>query len=114
MLSLNAPSKHVLPEVLAFASSATGDASDQKKRHAAVAVLGIVAEGCAEGLADSLAAITPAIINALTDTSSDVRSAAAFTLGQLAEWVDGATAFHATALPAVFAALKMERDPRVL
>ena len=114
LLSLNAPSKHVLPEVLAFASSAIGDASDQKKRHAAVAVLGIVAEGCAEGLADSLAAITPAIINALTDTSSDVRSAAAFTLGQLAEWVDGATAFHATALPAVFAALKMERDPRVL
>jgi hypothetical protein len=50
LLSLNAPSKHVLPEVLAFASSAIGDASDQKKRHAAVAVLGIVAEGCAEGL----------------------------------------------------------------
>ena len=48
LLALNAPAKHVLPEVLAFASHALSDASaamsdSARRRHAGVAVLGIVA-----------------------------------------------------------------------
>ena len=114
LLSLNAPSKYVLPEVLAFASSALGDQTDSKKRHAGVAVLGIVAEGCAEGLEVLLPVITPAIINALLDESTNVRSAAAFALGQLAEWVNGSIDLHNQVLPHVFAALQNERNPKCL
>ena len=72
LLALNAPAKHVLPEVLAFASHALSDASaamsdSARRRHAGVAVLGIVAEGCAEGLGRAMPQIVPPVIAALGD-----------------------------------------------
>jgi hypothetical protein len=86
LLALNAPAKHVLPEVLAFASHAVSDANDDPRlRHAGVAVLGIVAEGCAEGLERAMPQIVPPVVAALRDGSRDVRGAAAFALGQFAE-----------------------------
>ena len=108
LLALNAPAKHVLPEVLAFASHALSDASaamsdSARRRHAGVAVLGIVAEGCAEGLERAMPQIVGPVVAALADASRDVRGAAAFALGQFAECVADATDFHETVLPAAFA-----------
>ena len=119
LLALNAPAKHVLPEVLAFASHALSDASaamsdSARRRHAGVAVLGIVAEGCAEGLERAMPQIVPPVIAALGDASRDVRGAAAFALGQFAECVANATRFHGAVLPAAFAALASETDARCL
>jgi hypothetical protein len=119
LLALNAPAKHVLPEVLAFASHALSDASaampdSARRRHAGVAVLGIVAEGCAEGLERAMPRIVPPVIAALGDASRDVRGAAAFALGQFAECVADATRFHGAVLPAAFAALASETDARCL
>lgn len=115
LLALNAPAKHVLPEVLAFASHAVSDANDDPRlRHAGVAVLGIVAEGCAEGLERAMPQIVPPVVAALRDGSRDVRGAAAFALGQFAECVADATDFHAAVLPAAFAALTVETDARCL
>jgi hypothetical protein len=115
LLALNAPAKHVLPEVLAFASHAVSDANDDPRlRHAGVAVLGIVAEGCAEGLERAMPQIVPPVVAALRDGSRDVRGAAAFALGQFAECVADATDFHAVVLPAAFAALTVETDARCL
>ena len=115
LLALNAPAKHVLPEVLAFASHAVSDANgDSKLRHAGVAVLGIVAEGCAEGLERAMPQIVGPVVAALADASRDVRGAAAFALGQFAECVADATDFHETVLPAAFAALARETDARCL
>ena len=80
LLAIKVPAKHVLPEVLSFASPAISDA-DPKRRHAATACLGIVAEGCAEGLSKVAPDVTPLVVRALRDPSPDVRGAAAF-LGQ--------------------------------
>ena len=115
LLALNAPAKHVLPEVLAFASHAVSDANgDPRLRHAGVAVLGIVAEGCADGLERAMPQIVSPVVAALADASRDVRGAAAFALGQFAECVADATDFHEAVLPATFAALARETDARCL
>ena len=114
LLAIKVPAKHVLPEVLSFASPAISDA-DPKRRHAATACLGIVAEGCAEGLSKVAPDVTPLVVRALRDPSPDVRGAAAFTLGQFAEFLNypDESAAHAVALPELFAAMPTEADRKV-
>ena len=78
LLALKVPARHVLPEVLQFASQALADGAangegDAKRRHAAVAVLGIVCEGCAEGLQRRAPEILPRVVQSLRDPSPDVR-----------------------------------------
>jgi hypothetical protein len=108
LLALNVPAKHVLPEALQFASDAVRS-GDPKRRHAAVAALGIVAEGCADGLARVAPTIVPNVVAALSDPSSrEVRGAAAFALGQFAEHLRDVEAHHATVLPALLRALPAE------
>ena len=110
LLALNVPAKHVLPEVFAFASGAIRDA-DPRRRHAAVACLGIVAEGCAEGAGERAGEVVPLLVDALRDgQAAEVRGAAAFALGQFAEHVYGVEPFHALVLPTLFAALPPEPD----
>ena len=154
LLALKVPARHVLPEVLNFAAAAlnsenSGDAqSDAKRRHAAVAVLGIVCEGCAEGLQRRYVSalqspfqllpmpnhhqsadqslipqsyhrapeILPRVVTALRDPVPDVRGGAAFTLGQMAEYLQLAYDFptmHRDVLPPLFAVLPTEPDKRV-
>ena len=115
LLALKVPSKHVLPEVLAFASPSIAS-QDSRQRHAAVAVLGIVAEGCAEGLQPSAPEIVPLVVATLRDSCKEVRGAAAFTLGQFAEHMQCAVEFptmHEMVLPALFAVLPAEQDRSV-
>lgn len=114
LLAIKVPAKHVLPEVLSFASPAIADA-DPKRRHAATACLGIVAEGCAEGLSKVAPEVTPLVVRALRDPSPDVRGAAAFTLGQFAEFLNypEEAAAHAGVLPELFAAMPTETDRKV-
>ena len=154
LLALKVPARHVMPEVLAFAAAAlnsenSGDAqSDAKRRHAAVAVLGIVCEGCAEGLQRRYVSalrspfqllpmpnhhqsadqslipqsyhrapeILPRVVEALRDPVPDVRGGAAFTLGQMAEYLQLSYDFptmHRDVLPPLFAVLPTEPDKRV-
>jgi hypothetical protein len=154
LLALKVPARHVLPEVLTFAAAAlnsenSGDAqSDAKRRHAAVAVLGIVCEGCAEGLQRRYVSalqspfqllpmpnhhqsadqslipqsyhrapeILPRVVEALRDPVPDVRGGAAFTLGQMAEYLQLSYDFptmHRDVLPPLFAVLPTEPDKRV-
>ena len=86
-----------------------------RRRHAATACLGIVAEGCAEGLSKVAPDVTPLVVRALRDPSPDVRGAAAFTLGQFAEFLNypDESAAHAVALPELFAAMPTEADRKV-
>lgn len=121
LLALKVPARHVLPEVLQFASQALADGAangegDAKRRHAAVAVLGIVCEGCAEGLQRRAPEILPRVVQSLRDPSPDVRGGAAFTLGQMAEYLQLQYDFphmHQDVLPALFAVLPTEPDKRV-
>ena len=119
LLALKVPARHVLPEVLQFASQALAEGAangDVKRRHAAVAVLGIVCEGCAEGLQRRAPEILPKVVESLRDPSPDVRGGAAFTLGQMAEYLQLGYDFphmHRDVLPALFAVLPTEPDRRV-
>ena len=119
LLALKVPARHVLPEVLQFASQALAEGAangDAKRRHAAVAVLGIVCEGCAEGLQRRAPEILPKVVESLRDSSPDVRGGAAFTLGQMAEYLQLGYDFphmHRDVLPALFAVLPTEPDKRV-
>ena len=65
-------------------------------------------EGCADGLQRRAPEIVPLVVQALRDASKEVRGAAAFTLGQFAEYLQCALEFpdmHQSVLPALFAVL---------
>ncbi len=56
MLALNLPSKHVLPEALAFAQRAS-QSPDPLQRAAACTVIVDLAEGCADAVRKQLPAV---------------------------------------------------------
>ena len=112
ILALKVPAKYVLPTVLSFAAANINNASNDRLRHAAVAVLGVVTEGCAEGVRAHASTIVPSVVGRLSDPNGPVRGAAAFTLGQFAEHL-GLTLedpdMHKLVLPSLFAALPVEQ-----
>ena len=112
ILALKVPSKYILPTILSFASTNINNESNERMRHAAVAVLGVVTEGCAEGIRAHGKTIVPSVVGRLSDPNAPVRGAAAFTLGQFAEHL-GLTLedpdIHKQVLPSLFQALPGEQ-----
>ena len=113
VLALKVPAKHILPTVISFASTNVNSTSE-RLRHAAVAVLGVVTEGCCEGIRAHAAQIIPSVVPRLADENSAVRGAAAFTLGQFAEHLNlsvdpSCRDLHKQVLPSLFFALPSER-----
>ena len=112
VLALKVPAKYVLPTVLAFAAGHINDTANERQRHAAVAVLGVVTEGCSEGVRQHANTIVPSVVARLSDPSANVRGAAAFTLGQFAEHlalsIDDPD-MHKQVLPSLFNALPGEQ-----
>jgi len=113
VLALKVPAKHILPTVISFASTNL-NSSSERLRHAAVAVLGVVTEGCCEGVRAHAAQIIPNVVPRLADEHAAVRGAAAFTLGQFAEHlnltIDAACRdLHKQVLPTLFFTLPNER-----
>ena len=112
VLALKVPAKYVLPSVLGFAARHINDESNERLRHASVAVLGVITEGCSEGVRAHAGTIVPSVVARLSDSSSSVRGAAAFTLGQFAEHL-GLTMedpdIHKQVLPTLFNVLPGEQ-----
>jgi len=113
VLALKVPAKYILPTVISFASTNV-NSPNERLRHAAVAVLGVITEGCCEGIRAHASEIIPSVVPRLSDTNSAVRGAAAFTLGQFAEHlnlsVDAASRnLHKQVLPSLFFALPSEQ-----
>lgn len=111
ILALKIPAKHILPTVLSFASTNV-NSDNERLRHAAVAVLGVVTEGCAEGVRAHSGTIIPSVVEKLSDSNASIRGAAAFTLGQFAEHLSLTMEdpeMHKRVLPSLFNALPTEQ-----
>ena len=121
LLALKVPARHVLPEVLQFASQALADGAangegDAKRRHAAVAVLGIVCEGCAEGLQRRAPEILPRgcrVFEGFEPGRSGRGGVYAGTDGGVPAAGYDFPHMHQDVLPALFAVLPTEPDKRV-
>jgi hypothetical protein len=71
--------------------------------------LAVMAEGCSEPLRKRLQQALPLVLSLLADSSSEVRGAAAFALGQFSEYlVPDVMQHYKDVMPAVFVLL---RDP---
>jgi HEAT repeat protein len=57
-------------------------------------VCAVLAEGSAEALRKRLGQVLPALLAGLADPHHDVRGAAAFALGQFAEWLQVGVLLH--------------------
>ena len=115
LLALNAPAKHVLPEVLAFASHALSDASaamSDSARDEGTRASPCSGSSLKGARRDSLAGAEPPVIAALGDASRRTARRGGVA-GSLGECVANATRFHG-AVNAAFAAPRSETDARCL
>jgi len=112
-LALALPAKFVLHVVLDFASNNI-KSQDERLRRASVGAVGVVCEGCAEALSND-PVICENLLDqlgvSLEDVSFGVRRAAAFALGQFAEFCRSSVPkMHAIALPRLFQAVKKKAE----
>lgn len=112
-LALALPAKFVLHVVLDFASNNI-KSPDERLRRASVGAVGVVCEGCAEALSND-PVICENLLDqlgvSLEDVSFGVRRAAAFALGQFAEFCRSSVPkMHAIALPRLFQAVKKKAE----
>ena len=113
MLALALPAKFVLHVVLEFASNNI-KSPDERLRRASVGAVGVVCEGCAEALSNDPVMcenLLDQLGASLEDASFGVRRAAAFALGQFAEFCRSSVPkMHAIALPRLFQAVKKKAE----
>ena len=113
MLALALPAKFVLHVVLEFALNNI-KSPDERLRRASVGAVGVVCEGCAEALSNDPVMcenLLDQLGASLEDASFGVRRAAAFALGQFAEFCRSSVPkMHAIALPRLFHAVKRKRS----
>ena len=113
MLALALPAKFVLHVVLEFASNNI-KSPDERLRRASVGAVGVVCEGCAEALSNDPVMcenLLDQLGASLEDASFGVRRAAAFALGQFAEFCRSSVPkMHAIALPRLFRAVKKKAE----
>ena len=113
MLALALPAKFVLHVVLEFASINI-KSPDERLRRASVGAVGVVCEGCAEALSNDPVMcenLLDQLGASLEDASFGVRRAAAFALGQFAEFCRSSVPkMHAIALPRLFQAVKKKAE----
>ncbi|KAG1334688.1 importin-4 [Cocos nucifera] len=108
-MAINIP-KHVFPPVIEFAS-VNFCHIDPKYREASVTALGVVSEGCFELLKDKLEYVLNIVLGALKDQEQMVRGAAAFALGQFAEYLQPEILSHyGSVLPCILNALEDPSD----
>jgi hypothetical protein len=112
-LSTKLPAKHVMPFVIAYAS-ANLNSPDDAARRSALCTLAFAVEGIGATLRPQSAALAPFIAAALRDAVPDVRTTAAFALGQLAEHcAPDVLDAHEAVLPALLAGLSDPCMPAV-
>jgi HEAT repeat protein len=75
-------------------SRAAAQSPDPNHRHAAALALTVVAEGCADPLRKRLPEALALLLALLRDGDETVRSAAAFAIGQMAEYVQPEVVEH--------------------
>ncbi|KAK2966659.1 hypothetical protein RJ640_002357 [Escallonia rubra] len=99
-------SKYVFPPALEFASLSS-QSVNPKFREASVTVLGVISEGCLDLMKDKLEPILHIVLGGLRDQEQMVRGAAAFALGQFAEYLQPEIVAHYNiVLPCILNALK--------
>ncbi|KAF8069426.1 IPO4 [Scenedesmus sp. PABB004] len=79
-------SQHVFPTAWHFVQAAAAS-PDPHRRAAGMMVCAVLSEGCAEPLRRRLGAALPLLLAGLADGAAPVRAAAAFALGQFAEYL---------------------------
>ncbi|KAI8467320.1 MAG: armadillo-type protein [Monoraphidium minutum] len=105
LLALHLPGAQVFPAVWQFCGAAA-PSPDPNQRHAAALALTVVAEGCADPLRRKLPEALGLLLGLLRDGDEGVRGAAAFAVGQMAEYVQPEVLdHHAQVLPALLEAL---------
>jgi importin-4 len=108
-LALALPAKFVLHVVLEFASNNI-KSEDERLRRASIGAVGVICEGCAEALSNdpvNCENILEQLSISLEDKSFGVRRAAAFALGQFAEYCRSSVPkMHSICLPRLFQAVK--------
>jgi hypothetical protein len=87
--------------------SAAAQSPDPNQRHAAALALTVVAEGCADALRRRLPQALGLLLGALRDGDEGVRSAAAFAIGQMAEYVQPEVLEHHAQVGARVGALRV-------
>ncbi|KAK3011325.1 hypothetical protein RJ639_011712 [Escallonia herrerae] len=99
-------SKYVFPPALEFASLSS-QSVNPKFREASVTVLGVISEGCLDLMKDKLEPILHIVLGGLRDQEQMVRGAAAFALGQFAEYLQPEIVAHYNSvLPCILNAIK--------
>ena len=115
LLALKVPARHVLPRCCSCLAGFAEGAANGRRQAAARGRrrVGNRVRGCAEGLQRRAPEILPKVVQSLRDSSPDVEGGAAFTLGQMAEYLQLGYDFphmHRDVLPALFAVLPTEPD----